>query len=63
MVTFVQGIYGYMLGTIYVSRVDSVTAILWLQYIFHDKRFVLNSTIIVIIIIIIIVRHCHYVPR
>ena len=72
-VTFVQGIYSYMLGTAYVSRVGSVTAVLWLQYISHDKRFVLNNIIIVLIIIIIIsitvvgvnviVHHCLYVPR
>jgi hypothetical protein len=51
MVTFVQGMYSYMLGTICVARVDSVAASLWLQYISHDKRFAVNSINIVIIII------------
>jgi len=67
IMTFVQGIYSYMLGTVYVSRADSVTAIFWLQYISYDKLFVLNGIIIIIISMTvigvnIIVPHCHDVP-
>jgi hypothetical protein len=42
IMTFVQSIYGYMLGT--VSRVGGVTAILWLQYISHDKLYLMVSS-------------------
>jgi len=39
VITFMQGIYNYILETNHVSRVYSVTAVLYLQFVLHVMLF------------------------
>jgi hypothetical protein len=39
VITFMQSIYSYILETIHVSRVHSVPAVLYLQYVLHVILF------------------------
>ena len=63
VITFVQGIYNYIRKTNHVSRVYSVVAILYIQFVLHEMLFhrwnMFCTFYIISIIIIIIIIYPH----